>query len=303
MRNASRVRLFKLRVLSAVAMALLAAAVMAPEARAQIFVTNQFTASVGEYGLDGKVINASLTPTGLCGIVVRGQDIFVSDGGSICEYTTSGGVVSEPLVAGGVASGLQDPNGVALSGTDLFVTDTGTNRLDEYDITGANVAVPLVSFIGVGAQGIAVSGSDLFVGNQTGVGEYTTSGAVVNASLISGLTLTGGIAISGSALFVVTGGGGVSEYTLGATPGTITSSNPLMSGLDNASGVAVYGSDLYVTSLDKIGEYDMSGNLLMTISDYNNPLGIVVVPEPATGSIAVVAGLALLARRPRRRVG
>ena len=38
------------------------------------------------------------------------------------------------------------------------------------------------------SNGIAVSGSNLFVVNGNTVGAYTTSGATVNASLISGLT-------------------------------------------------------------------------------------------------------------------
>jgi hypothetical protein len=48
-----------------------------------------------------------------------------------------------------------------------------------------------------GPVGIAVDGSDLFVTNGFGntIGEYTTSGATVNASLISGLNAPTGIAI------------------------------------------------------------------------------------------------------------
>jgi len=48
-----------------------------------------------------------------------------------------------------------------------------------------------------GPEGIAVSGSDLFVANQGNgtVGEFTTSGTVVNASLISGLNSPNDIAI------------------------------------------------------------------------------------------------------------
>ena len=51
---------------------------------------------------------------------------------------------------------------------------------------------------GLGLYGdIAVSGSDLFVVNNSGgtIGEYTTSGALVNAALISGLNGPWGIAI------------------------------------------------------------------------------------------------------------
>jgi hypothetical protein len=59
-----------------------------------------------------------------------------------------------------------------------------------------------------------VSGSDLFVTNYYGntVGEYTTSGATVNASLV-GVDNPDGIAVSGSDLFVVSEPSSVAEYT------------------------------------------------------------------------------------------
>ena len=46
--------------------------------------------------------------------------------------------------------------------------------------------------------GIAISGNNLFVVNTVAetIGEYTTSGATVNASLITGLVSPFGIAIS-----------------------------------------------------------------------------------------------------------
>src|ERR1700722_10247188 len=58
-----------------------------------------------------------------------------------------------------------------------------------------------------GPFGIAVSGSDLFVTNfeNNTMGEFTTSGATVNASLITGLDEPEGIAVSGTDLFVVKG--------------------------------------------------------------------------------------------------
>ena len=64
--------------------------------------------------------------------------------------------------------------------------------------------------------GIAVSGSDLFVTNfdKGTVGEYTTSGQIVNASLITGLGGFGtasAVAVSGTDLYV----GNWSKGTIG----------------------------------------------------------------------------------------
>jgi hypothetical protein len=83
-----------------------------------------------------------------------------------------------------------------------------------------------------------VSGSDLFVTNTANgtIGEYTTSGATVNASLVSGLNSPIGIAVSGSDLFVTNQGSGtIGEYT---TSGTTVNAS-LVSGLNAPFGIAV----------------------------------------------------------------
>ena len=68
------------------------------------------------------------------------------------------------------------------------------------------------------------------------VGEYSTSGTPINASLITGLPYTSGLAISGNNLFEVNYyGGTVGEYTtLGATVNA-----DLISGLNSPWSIAV----------------------------------------------------------------
>jgi hypothetical protein len=94
---------------------------------------------------------------------------------------------------------------------------------------------------------MAVSGSDLFVVDNLGnaIGEYTTSGATVNAALISGLNFPIGIALSGSDLFVTNASSGtVGEYT---TSGA-TVNSALLSGLDSPQGIAISGPIIPETS-------------------------------------------------------
>ena len=102
-----------------------------------------------------------------------------------------------------LVSGLSNPWGLVLSGSDLFVTNenvggvAGSGTIGEYTTSGTTVNPSLVSGL-TGPIGVAVSGSDLFVANSDSntTGEYTTSGATVNPSLISGLNLPGGIAVT-----------------------------------------------------------------------------------------------------------
>jgi uncharacterized delta-60 repeat protein len=113
-----------------------------------------------------------------------------------------------------------------------------------------------------------VSGSDLFIVNFTSgtIGEYTTSGATVNASLISGLSDPQGIAIAGSDLFVTSPSSGtISEYT---TSGATVNASLFSNELPGPTAIAVSGSDLFVTqttdnsTIGTIGEYTTSGAIV-----------------------------------------
>ena len=102
-------------------------------------------------------------------------------------------------------------------------------------------------------------------GNKT-IGAYTTSGATVNASLITGLNGPVGIAVSGSDLFVAN------------TPSI---------------------------GIDTIGEYTTSGATVNAslVSGLAIPwaIAVVPVPEPTTGLLVTVGVLCLAVSR--RRVG
>ena len=97
-----------------------------------------------------------------------------------------------------------------------------------------------------GYMEVAVSGSYLFELGQNGtLGEYTTSGALVNASLITGLgNDVYSMVVDGSNLFLVhRSGGTVAEYTLGSTPGTVISADTsFITGLYDPMGLAIESS-------------------------------------------------------------
>ena len=138
-----------------------------------------------------------------------------------------------------LVSGLNSPVGIAVSGSNLFVTNVDNGTIGEYTTSGAVVNASLVSGLS-SPYGIAVSGSNLFVVNQRRqhgtIGEYTTSGAVVNASLVSGLSSPIGIAVSGSNLFVTNSDSGtIGEYT---TSGATVNAS-LVSGLNGPFGIAI----------------------------------------------------------------
>jgi hypothetical protein len=84
----------------------------------------------------------------------------------------------------------------------IFVANFGAGTIGEYTTSGATVNAALISGLN-GPFGIAVSGGNLFVTSLNTIGEYTTSGATVNSALVSGLNFfPEGIAVSGGNLFV-----------------------------------------------------------------------------------------------------
>jgi hypothetical protein len=226
---------------------------------------------------------------------------------AVSEYTTSGSLVNPSLIAG------RDTTAIGISGDELFVSGYGppstfnNNEIGTFSTTGVPLTVPLISKLD-GAFGIAISGSDLFVANYGGkyIGEYTTSGATINASLIS-LYAPIGIAVSGDDLFVVNRGtDSVGEYTTsGATV------NATLFSVSDPGGIAIAGDDLFITTdgsgvdagLDGFGgiaEYTIDGSTVnpTLVTGLNNPFGIAVsgndlfvanfssgMPNETTGSI------------------
>jgi DNA-binding beta-propeller fold protein YncE len=117
---------------------------------------------------------------------------------------------------------------------------------------------------------------NIYVANFTGsIGEYTTSGQTVNASLISGLGYAQGVVISENSLFV-TSGGTIGEYT---TSGAAVNTS-LVYQYDMLQGIAILGNELYVvdSAASRISEYTTSRatiNASLIFPAYN-PVGIVI---------------------------
>jgi autotransporter-associated beta strand protein len=123
------------------------------------------------------------------------------------------------------------------------------------------------------------------VNSATGtVGEYTTDGATINASLITGLTNPNDIAVSGTDLYIAggngTNGGYVDKFTTSGTPQNV----PLISGLGSVQGIAVSGTDLYAVEATTpgngiIGKFTTSGGTQNAnfVTGLNNSPGYLTV--------------------------
>jgi hypothetical protein len=116
---------------------------------------------VGEYTTSGATVNASLI-TGLnspTGLALSNGNLFVAydpHGYAVGEFTTSGATVN-PILVTSNSIHLGQLGGIAVDGTNLYVSTPGTNTLS---------LPPTLLTPGT-------------------VGEYTTSGGTINSSLVS----------------------------------------------------------------------------------------------------------------------
>src|SRR5579862_7182174 len=129
-----------------------------------LFVVNNGSDSIGEYTTSGATVNASLIPsatlTSAGRIALSGSDLFIIDdtgtSSAIEEFTTAGVQVSASLVPN-LARGASF---IAVSGSDIFITNITTGKVGEYTTSGATVNANLITGLN-SPEGIAVSGSNL----------------------------------------------------------------------------------------------------------------------------------------------
>jgi hypothetical protein len=280
---------------------LILGALFAGLAQGQIFVVNQGSGTIGEYTLSGTTINASLisglqSPTGMA---ISGSYLYVAqENGTLKEYTTSGKLVNPALI-----TGLYLPWGVAVSGDYLYVANAGgeSSTVGKYTTSGVAVNASLISGLG-NPTGLALEGDHLYVSewHNGRVGVYTTSGAILNASLISGLTYPGGLALDGNGHLFVSTFGRVGEYS---TSGEPVNGGLIFGGHNSGVGLALDGNgDLFWANNyggaggNIIAEYTTSGQTVNSslITGLQNPVAIVVVPEPSSQVLLVLAATLII---------
>ena len=227
----------------------------------QIYVTNAFANTIGKYDLGGSMVTDSLV-TGLdfpFDIAVFDDNIYVANlsTGVVGKYGTDGAIVESSLISG-------FPGLTALTVADgyLYVVDAVLGTVGQYNLDGTVVNASLVTGLGSTPEGIAISGTDLFVanpGNAT-VGKYTTGGGIINRDFIIAPDPRR-VAVAGGILFVSNYGAG-SITTYDAVTGA-TLDPAFITGLSGPLGIAISGdgANLFVANRDgnTIGLFPAAG--------------------------------------------
>jgi PKD domain len=166
--------------------------------------------TIGVYkATTGATVNASFI-TGLSqpiGLAVSDKALFVANFGTktIGKYNA----ITGAAIDASFITGLNSPIALAVSGNNLLVANSENGTVGEYDATtGAVINANFITGL-TGPEAIALLGNSLFVANDIGadiggvgadlatVGEYdATTGAVINAKLITGLNEPFGLAVA-----------------------------------------------------------------------------------------------------------
>jgi hypothetical protein len=157
----------------------------------------------------------------------------------------------------------------AIGSANAQIFDDGSgapNSISEYTMSGTMMTDSVIPV--ADAWPWTVSGTDVFAYNPTtgAVGEYTTSGGTVNASLIpsldQGFSFCNQIAISGSDLFIANSqSGDVAEYS---TSGALLNPTFMTSSANSEPLIAISGTDVFVahgtpSGYWTVGEYTAAG--------------------------------------------
>jgi hypothetical protein len=191
---------------------------------------------------------------------------------SVGEYDSNGTAINASLI-----TGLIMPRGIAVSGSDLFVTSymaydaagDQSSVIQEYTQTGTLLnpdLIPGPAAFGKSIQppsvysDLQILGNDLYFDTDTGIYEYTTSGTLLRSNILDPNQTAIGVGaflVTGSDIFIVHGGapgsggdlyapntGYVSEYTI---EGNLVNAN-YITGLNEPDAITMYGSDLFIAS-------------------------------------------------------
>ncbi len=253
-----------------------------------LFVADNQNNRVGVYSTAGGTAAASslLNVPNPVGLALSGNILYVASkpsdnttDGTVTAYSVAGSNGAVTFGTGNtIISGLNNPQGLAFSSAtaDLYYVDANTNTVTAYNTTNKATAFTINTMNtaqGITPLFVAVTGNYLFVSNASSgtVSEYNAAtGALLNASIVNGLSTPRGLAISGNTLYVSYGNAsnGVADYTLN---------------LANNSASVITTS--FVTG------YSING------------LAISEVPEPATclagGLVSLSAGFTMLKRFKR----
>ncbi len=234
-----------------------------------IYVTGFTSDYVAKYASDGTLLNGNYITSGLShptGIAIDAAGkIYVVENGNnyLSKYNADGSEVNSTFID--VAT---SPDGILISGSDIFVVRWASSAVGEYTTSGDTTNSSYLSYTGITWRPYNVArdtAGNFYVTGNDRVIKFASDGTLLNSNLIS-FTGAYGLAIdSNDNLFVgAYNGSTIAKYH---TDGSVINAN-FITGVNNVTGIAIQTS----------------------------------VPEPSTCALAIlgIAALAWFGRTPGR---
>jgi hypothetical protein len=125
------------------------------------------------------------------------------------------------------------------------------------------------------------------------VSEYSTTGAVINANFITGLSVPSGLALLGNTLFVTNSGSGTVGKYDATTGGAINAG--FITGLNGPTGIAVSNNSLFVTYYSyqqgfTVGKYDATTGAAINANFIRGPTGTFILAARRNTLFGLVDG-------------
>lgn len=231
----------------------------------ELFISNYGNNTVTEYnaanGAAGFTISNGLEAPDL--MAVSGTDLYVvnesnppgSLQGTVSEYNVLTGQPGFTISAGGGTEGAF----IAVSGSNLFVSDGDPGDVTQYNaFTGAS-GYSLNGTAGTSASFFAASGTSLFVAYSDGgstnyVAEYNAATGNPGFTISSGIDIPSGLAVSGTALYIANyGNSSIREFNaVTGSAGFVISPG----GGSAVGQIAILGNELFAFENNAIQEYN-----------------------------------------------
>jgi len=185
---------------------------------------------------------------------------------------------------------LNGPDGLALNGNDLYISEYYGDKISKIDITATlpTIAVDVIAGID-GADGMVFNGNDLYVAayweNKIYKIDITDITPTAVEVVVSGIDRPDGIILNGNDLYIAEGGNSKISK-IDTTASTPTTAIDFVTGLSGPSGILLNGDDLYVTEFfsDRVSKVDITTLFIPESLGIQN---VNIFPNPTKGEVTI----------------
>jgi hypothetical protein len=209
-------------------------------------------------------LNDVVNPTngGTTGFALVGNDLYYA--GSNNKISKIDITATSPFSPTDVVPGLNEPEGIIVSGNFMYIAQAGANKISKIDITNPT---PTIIDVATGLNEpvyLALNGNDLYIseigGGKVSKLDITATTPTTTTDVVTGLTTPVDLELNGNDLYIVQADGANKISKINITATLPTTATDVVTGLSKPLHLELNGTDLYFsqTNGNKISKIDIS---------------------------------------------